>query len=335
MAGPVMVNGRMVDKIRPLIWRYWETSVLVAMSGLFPSSLPAEGEIKPAARIHVETAGNFVAGCLWDELRSGELEGIFIPGDDSKEGLLLWKELPWDSEVLDRRCAKISLLAGYDTSRLLSFWKEMAADRGVEYATVRILGRNCCRVMDTSRLTVPLEETGFRKLERLRFYSRSSSSARPGHLVEMASTEDRDEIVDIAGVAYQCDRFHREPFFTSEGADDVHRKWAVSSFSGRADAVLKVSGEGGRILGFCTCILPDQTGFPGWIDMLAVRPEERGEGVGRSLITGALSYFRESGRDRVALSTQDKNSAAIKLYRSIGFRNYGSAETYRIVLGQD
>jgi ribosomal protein S18 acetylase RimI-like enzyme len=63
---------------------------------------------------------------------------------------------------------------------------------------------------------------------------------------------------------------------------------------------------------------------------LAVAENERGQGMGRALVTTLLN---SRGEDRIALHTLEKDSPAVQLYESIGFSPFGEFENY-VVLGQ-
>jgi GNAT superfamily N-acetyltransferase len=56
-----------------------------------------------------------------------------------------------------------------------------------------------------------------------------------------------------------------------------------------------------------------------WLEDLYVRPEARGEGVGRTLVEAVLDRARERGCRRVELDVNSENPAAIALYGSLGF----------------
>jgi ribosomal protein S18 acetylase RimI-like enzyme len=56
---------------------------------------------------------------------------------------------------------------------------------------------------------------------------------------------------------------------------------------------------------------------------IAVAAEERGRGIGRSLMATALDWARQAGVEKVVLSVYPHNEAAIALYRSFGFVEEG------------
>lgn len=59
---------------------------------------------------------------------------------------------------------------------------------------------------------------------------------------------------------------------------------------------------------------------------LYVRPEHRGHGLGRALLTAAIELARARGADYFDLSTSEDDVAARKLYESCGFRNRESRD---------
>lgn len=63
-----------------------------------------------------------------------------------------------------------------------------------------------------------------------------------------------------------------------------------------------------------------QTGNWGAIQNVGVAPGHRGIGLGRALVLQSLAGFREVKVLRVYLEVTARNSSAVALYRSVGFR---------------
>lgn len=63
-----------------------------------------------------------------------------------------------------------------------------------------------------------------------------------------------------------------------------------------------------------------QAGSLGAIQNVGVTPAHRGRGLGRALVLKALEGFRLAEMNRVYLEVTAQNTAAIELYRSLGFR---------------
>lgn len=58
----------------------------------------------------------------------------------------------------------------------------------------------------------------------------------------------------------------------------------------------------------------------GSIQNVGITPGHRGQGLGRSLVLQALVGFQQAGLHRVSLEVTANNTAAVELYRSVGFR---------------
>ena len=58
----------------------------------------------------------------------------------------------------------------------------------------------------------------------------------------------------------------------------------------------------------------------GAVQNVGITPEHRGLGLGRALVLQGLKGFRDAGMKSVHLEATAENSAAVELYRSIGFR---------------
>ena len=87
-----------------------------------------------------------------------------------------------------------------------------------------------------------------------------------------------------------------------------------------------VAMQGKLMAGYCSFALADP-GF-GYIHDLAVVPDERGRGIGGALTLRALKSLFTEGAQSVALTTDDSNFGAIRLYRSLGFRQTEAGRDY-------
>lgn len=74
--------------------------------------------------------------------------------------------------------------------------------------------------------------------------------------------------------------------------------------------------------------LLDENGYGG-VQNLGVLPEYRGLGLGRALLLKALAGFASVGVPRAFLEVTATNAAAVRMYRSLGFRAYRTL--YRLV----
>jgi ribosomal protein S18 acetylase RimI-like enzyme len=66
----------------------------------------------------------------------------------------------------------------------------------------------------------------------------------------------------------------------------------------------------------------------GYIHALAVADAYRGRGIGPALTMRVAKWAFAQGADHLALRTEERNSTAIRVYRSLGFKHTGSGNDY-------
>lgn len=105
--------------------------------------------------------------------------------------------------------------------------------------------------------------------------------------------------------------------------------WKAETFAGLIDRdgmeLLVMEGPDGAVMGYAVlwCIL-DQ----GELANIAVRPEDRGKGLGAVLLEEVLSVSRARGVASLYLEVRASNQAAIALYERFGFRDVGRRRAY-------
>lgn len=82
------------------------------------------------------------------------------------------------------------------------------------------------------------------------------------------------------------------------------------------DDLLYVALESGQVVG---TIMAGYDGHRGWIYSMAVRHDERKQGVGTSLLNHALHRLEELGCRKVNLQVIEGNDAALAFYEANGF----------------
>ena len=80
---------------------------------------------------------------------------------------------------------------------------------------------------------------------------------------------------------------------------------------------LLVEDADGEPVAFCVCWTPP--GRPAELGTIGVRPDRRGEGLGRQVARAALARLAERGAQQVALSTSSTNTAMLAVARGEGF----------------
>lgn len=100
---------------------------------------------------------------------------------------------------------------------------------------------------------------------------------------------------------------------------------AFRSLLGRSDARVIVAETDGDVVGFAVVWFSDGQGELG---DLAVAPDHRRLGVGRSLLKTAVEEARRRRVERIHLQVRESNTAARRLYAAHGFRLLGRRDRY-------
>ena len=79
--------------------------------------------------------------------------------------------------------------------------------------------------------------------------------------------------------------------------------------------------EKDNLVAVVICKLEKHRGGPlrGYIAMLATKDSHRGRGLAKTLVCKSIELMIEKDADEIALETEESNTAAMKLYESLGF----------------
>lgn len=133
--------------------------------------------------------------------------------------------------------------------------------------------------------------------------------------IRWARPEDEAAVRRVAAKSFSWSRFHLDPRITREAADRIKSDWAGNFFGGQRGQAMTVTGSDDRVDGFLQLIFDDQALV---VDLIAVSPEKRRQGLAASLIAWAARELE--GFDRIRVGTQAANAPSIALYEGLGFR---------------
>lgn len=143
----------------------------------------------------------------------------------------------------------------------------------------------------------------------------------------MIRKAENKDIKDVLRLLVQVNDVHAEvrPDLFIKG----HTKYTATElediFVDPATPVFVDVNEEGRVLGYCFCVLQDNTSSRHlqriktlYIDDLCIDETARGKGVGRRLYEHAKEYARRQGCHNLTLNVWDGNETAMGFYRRMG-----------------
>jgi len=133
--------------------------------------------------------------------------------------------------------------------------------------------------------------------------------------IRPARPDDRAAVVELARHGFEYSRFHLDPHIPRPTADAVKAGWVDSFFAGKRGEAMLVAVAGNQPVGFLQLLYPDAETIV--IDLIAVAPTYRGQGVAGAMIGVAQ---KAPGRTRVKVGTQAANISSLRLYEKLGFR---------------
>jgi ribosomal-protein-alanine N-acetyltransferase len=174
------------------------------------------------------------------------------------------------------------------------------------------LRRRGYRAVLTPALTAaeqpPFVTAGFHVLERLHLLAhdlrRVPDPRSPGARQRRGRTRDVPTVLAVDGLAF--DRFWR---FDATGLADARTATPHARF--------RVATVDGAVVGYH---VTGRAGTLGYLQRLAVHPDQHGHGIGTALIGDSLDWCRRKGCTSVLVNTQEGNRRALALYEHLGFR---------------
>jgi GNAT superfamily N-acetyltransferase len=160
------------------------------------------------------------------------------------------------------------------------------------------------------------EGGGFRCMDARIDFECRTRRVDPPPRVRSGRPDDVDPLREIARRSHDITRFYADPGFPDERCGELYDLWLVNSFHGFADEVLVLEVDG-RAAGYVTCHAKGDTGS---IGLIGVEAAERGRGLGRTLVLGAIDWSAKRGLERMTVATQGRNLAAQRAFEAGGFR---------------
>jgi dTDP-4-amino-4,6-dideoxy-D-galactose acyltransferase len=219
--------------------------------------------------------------------------------------------LEWDSKFFGRRIARanVSCLTEELVREIYAWCRVQRIDclyflaSSSDRQTAR-LARDSLFLFVDARMTLNLRIDDTR--------AKSSAPAR----VRDACEDDIPALREIARTSHRDSRFYYDENFPVGICDKLYETWIEKSCRGWANRVL-VAEEDNSVIAYLTCDLKKSDG--GQIGLFGVAEKSRGRGIGKDLVSAAISSFAKQGAENVSVATQGRNIRAQQFYQRCGF----------------
>lgn len=132
-----------------------------------------------------------------------------------------------------------------------------------------------------------------------------------------AINTDVPRLQEIARTAFTDTRYYFDERFPRERCAALYSTWVERSCCGDLATSVRVAEESGQPIGFLTCQMDAHAG--GRIGLFGIEASAIGRGIGSALLADSLRWFATQETERVATTTQGRNTRAQRLYQRAGF----------------
>jgi len=144
-----------------------------------------------------------------------------------------------------------------------------------------------------------------------------STAVARGAMLRLATPDELNTILDIAGSAFHDDRFHLDPTLPSEKADQRYRGWVERGYASGEPVFVYEDTRRGRILGFYHIReLPDSAVD---LSLAAVHPSCQGAGIGALMYQAVLEECCRRGYQTAVTRISAGNLPVANLFFRLGF----------------
>lgn len=233
----------------------------------------------------------------------------------TEDGMAAWGTDKFESEVLGRTVAKVSVALG------TGFQTRLAECLQSDYqqASVRLS-------IEQEKEMESLIEIGFVQVDTIVTYGGAMREHTASNEVRLANADDADRISEISAEAFKDGRYMCDPWISAEEGRNLYGEWGRNAAVGSFGDATFVSGSGpdAFLITQLRSDLPEKCGV---FVLLAVAEESRGQGLGAMLVESACSWMARQDCTYLLIGTQLSNVASQRLFSNLGLKEIGRSIT--------
>ena len=270
-----------------------------------------------------------------EKLQSGA--GFCSRNKSTLKALGIINHSKWDSEILGKRVGKLTLYLLSLRNETKPFLqksyleaKKMKVD--VLFTRINMEQRDALQAMlAEGAILSDVLLTFYKNFYKEELLQKASLLDKSDIIFEEGKTAREAELRKITASAYKHSHYFNDPKIPLEKAEAIYQEWISNSLAGFADYVI-IARLHEEIVGYITLRIKNlDEKAVGIIDLIAVKENYRGRGIGKMLVIEGIKKICNK-IDTLYVSTQISNIPALRLYEGLGFKGILSEATLHIWL---
>lgn len=223
--------------------------------------------------------------------------------------------LQWDSSFFGLRVAKAEISSNLDIEEIMNMHK-------YEYDLIYVFAQQT--LTDET-----LQKFNGRLVDNKVILKKNVGDSESQLIIsEYKEKEISKELYNLAIESGNHSRFKIDTRLPADSFERLYKTWINESVNGEFADKVYIYSHSNKIIGFVTVKIELEVGK---IGLIAIDESYRGKGVGKQLIYKVESYLKEEDVKILTVATQKNNSAAMKFYQNIGFKEFESTLIYHFI----
>ncbi len=224
--------------------------------------------------------------------------------------------IPWDSETFGFGVGTLQLtsdlmLEDYP-SRLTEALKIYSENKKIEIITTSIQSNE-------RNLSYFLQKAGFTVIDQtfsIQYHPLNNADWEPTNELSltMATPQDINTLLDIAGQVFQHGRYHFDPNIDNHLANQRYKDWLSRSMHPDNSQQVLTAKSNNEICGFS---IIESNGDDGYMHLHGIEKSWQGKKLGKELILQSLNYLSKNGSKKVGTKISASNIKAVNLHSKL------------------
>jgi L-amino acid N-acyltransferase YncA len=260
---------------------------------------------------------------------------VKVYDESTLKGVAILRKSPWDTEHFGFGVAILEHIIPFSdsaverfeiTKKLMENVNLWLNENKIDFISARVPSLDLSVIQGA-------EEEGFRFIESW-VYSKFNLKefVKPAHIPNLryARAEDKALMLEYSKGAFVTQRFHADPRFSTQKADELYEKWVASAFEDPTQqiAVLDVEEKPAAFMIYYqqTTAGVEAAKYAMW-KFTVIDPAMRGKGVGKVFFDALKAHHQAEGSEFIESGVTLRNLPSMNLHNSLNFKIISSLTT--------